>query len=137
MKKYFSIMAVFVTALLSFASCSSDDDEEQSFNYPMESLYGTWEGTEIKTDDVTIDLTNWLWYEYDFSITFNSDGTYRGKGYFGNGTGTYKAQGDMIYTYVSGEEYARYKVLSFSNNTATLIMYKDNESVQLKVKKSE
>lgn len=132
------IIAIFVVAVLSMSlvSCGSDDDE-QGFNYPMESLYGTWNGTEIKTEKATIDLTNLFWYEYKFSITFNSDGSYRGKGYFGNGTGTYKAEGDMIYTYVSGEEYARYKVLSFSGDTATLIMYMGDDSIQIKVKKSE
>jgi len=136
MKKYLLVMVALMATVLSFTSCSSDDEEE-GFNYPMENLYGTWEGTEIKTDEATIDLTNWLWYEYDFSITFNSDGTYRGKGYFGNGTGTYKAQGDMIYTYVSGTEYARYKVLSFDGSNATLIMYMGDESIQIKVKKSK
>ena len=37
--------------------------------------------------------------------TFNSDGTYNGRGYFGNGSGTYKISGNTIICYIEGEEY--------------------------------
>lgn len=114
------------------SACSSDD--EDSFNYPMETLYGTWEGVEIDIDGTIIDLTDWVYSKYRFSATFNSDGTYSGSGYFGNGSGTYKANGDMIYTYIDGKEYLRYQVVSMQGNTSTLIMIMEGSDETLKVK---
>lgn len=120
MKKLLSMMLLFTAMCLTFSACSKDDDEK--FDYPMETLYGNWKGTGIYINGSWIDVTSWLYYEYAFSIKFNSDGTYSGKGYFGNGSGTYKAVGNMIYTYVDGEEYAVYKVKSLTGNKAELSM---------------
>lgn len=135
MNKYIFLFALAVITVLSFTSCSKDDDEK--FNYPMETLYGTWEGTEIKVGSTTIDLTDfWTPSKYQFSTTFKSDGTYYGRGYFGTGEGTYKATGDMIYTYVDGQEYARYKVISLEYKEATLLMTTPGGSTaQIKVRK--
>lgn len=130
MKKVLFLLAMLPMVLLS--ACSSDD--EDSFNYPMETLYGTWEGVEIDIDGTIIDLTDWVYSKYRFSATFNSDGTYSGSGYFGNGSGTYKANGDMIYTYIDGKEYLRYQVVSMQGNTATLIMIMEGSDETLKVK---
>lgn len=130
MKKVLFLLAVLPMVLLS--ACSSDD--EDSFNYPMETLYGTWEGVEIDIDGTIIDLTDWVYSKYRFSATFNSDGTYSGSGYFGNGSGTYKANGDMIYTYIDGKEYLRYQVVSMQGNTSTLIMIMEGSDETLKVK---
>lgn len=129
------LLATVVITAMSFISCSNDDDDK--FNYPMETLYGTWEGTEIKVGDTTIDLTSfWTPSKYQFKTTFKSDGTYYGQGYFGTDSGTYKATGDMIYTYVDGQEYAKYKVLSLTNNEATLLMTTPGgETAQIKVRK--
>ena len=56
------------------------------------------------------------------SATFNSDGTYSGSGYFGNGSGTYTAKGNTITTFVSGQVYIVYTVLSLNGSTAELKM---------------
>lgn len=119
MKKLFVIL-LCATCVFMVSSCSKDDDE--NFDYPMETLYGTWEGTGMKVNNTWIDLTNIFYSKFAFSITFYSDGTYTGKGYFGNGKGTYKAEKDMIYTYVDGEEYYVYKVKSLDGNKAELLM---------------
>lgn len=138
MKKFFS-MTLFLTAmLLSFSACS-DDDEEDGFDYPMETLYGTWKGIELNTDGSWIDITTYPFTEFAFSIKFNPGGTYSGKGYFGNGSGTYKAKGKTIITYVDGEEYLRYEVKSISGNIAELSMTTkgSSESIGIKVRKEE
>lgn len=135
MKKAFLLSVLLIGIIITSTSCSKDDDPK--FDYPMETLYGNWEGTGIYVDGDWIDLTNYLWYEYRFSIKFNSDGTYSGKGYFGNGSGTYKVEGNMIYTYIDGKEYARYKVKSLSNNKAelTMAMEGSSETLELRVQK--
>lgn len=125
------IMASFV----SFTSCSSDD--EPDFDYPLETLYGTWEGTGIYIDGKWIDVTDYWYSKFAFSITFNSDGTYYGKGYFGTGSGTYKTSGKTIRTYVNGEPYNVYMVKSLSGTTAELSMGVEgsDETIDIRVKK--
>lgn len=135
MKKVFLLSVLLIGFVFAFTSCSKEDDPK--FDYPMETLYGNWEGTGIYVDGDWIDPTNWLYTKFAFSIKFNSDGTYSGKGYFGNGSGTYKAEGNVIYTYVDGKEYAKYTVKSLSNNKAELTMSMEgsNETLDLRVEK--
>lgn len=71
------------------------------------------------------DLLNCIFYE---------NGTYSGSGYFGNGSGTYKAEGDMIYTYIDGEELYRYKVHSISNGIAEVSMGVAGDNITLEIK---
>ena len=101
-----------------FSSCSSDDDDND-FNYPKESLYGTWKISEVKMSESS---TYTSWPMKETTATFNSDGTYSGSGYFGNGSGTYSAKGNTITTYVSGNVYIVYTVLSLNGSTAELKM---------------
>ena len=81
MKKYLlNIMTIIMVAVMSagFVSCSDDEDE---VSIPLESLYGTWNISEIKV------LESTPYYPWEFaktSATFNSDGTYQGKGVYGN-----------------------------------------------------
>lgn len=134
-KRSFLLSMMLIASIITFTSCSKDDAAD--FDYPMETLYGTWEGTGINVDGEWIDPTNWLYTKFAFSIKFNSDGTYSGKGYFGNGSGTYNAESNMIYTYVDGKEYAKYTVKSLSNDKAELTMSVEgsNETLDLRVKK--
>lgn len=121
MKKfYLNMMTALMVAVLSvgFASCSSDDDDDD-FNYPKESLYGTWKMSEVKMSENDSYIS---WPMKTTTATFNSDGTYSGSGYFGNGSGTYTAKGNTITTYVSGQVYIVYNVLSLSGSTAELKM---------------
>ena len=79
-------------------------------------------------------ITEYPYTKFAFSIKFNSDGTYSGRGYFGNGSGTYTAKGKTIITYVNGKEYLRYEVKSLSNNIAELSMTVDGSGETLEVK---
>lgn len=121
MRKYYYCMMTALTVMilsLGFVSCSSDDDDDD-FNFSKESLYGTWRMSEVKMSE---NGTYISWPMRATSATFNSDGTYSGSGYFGNGSGTYTAKGNTITTYVSGQVYIVYTVLSLSGSTAELKM---------------
>lgn len=125
-------MMVLLVSLISLSSCSKDDD---GFDYPMETVYGTWKGTDVYVDSKWVDITTYPYTKFAFSIKFNSDGTYYGSGYFGNGNGTYKAIGNTITTYVNGEEYAIYIVKSLSSNKAELKMIMGDDSIDIRVEK--
>ena len=124
-------MTALVVAILcvGFVSCSSDDDDD--FNYPMETLYGTWRMSEVKTSENGSYIS---WPMTPTSATFSSNGTYSGSGYFGNGTGTYVAKGNTITTYVEGEVYLVYTVLSLTGTTAELKMTMPGSDESLWVK---
>lgn len=134
MKKFLSMTLLFTAMFLTLSSCSKDDDD---FDYPMDTLYGTWEGISINIDGSWTDITEYPFTKFAFSIKFNSDGTYTGKGYFGNGSGTYTAKGKTIITYVDGKEYLRYDIKSLTNNVAELSMTVEGsgESLIVKVRK--
>ena len=104
MKKFLSMTLLFTAMFLTFSACSSDDDD---FDYPMDTLYGSWEGISINVNGGWVNITEYPYTKFAFSIKFNSDGTYSGRGYFGNGSRTYTAKGKTIITYVNGKEYCR------------------------------
>lgn len=132
-----SLMLVVLVSGLVVTGCS--EDEEDKFNYPLETLYGTWIGTGIymESDGTWIDPTSsWMYEDLEFSITFYENGKYYGKGFFGTGSGTYKTKGNTITTYVDGEMYLYYKVTSLTNNKAELTMYDGSgDSMKLRVTK--
>ena len=133
MKKYYlNMMTVLMAAVLciGFASCSSDDDEND-FNYPKESLYGTWKMSEVKMSESGSYIK---WPMTATTATFKSDGTYSGSGYFGNGSGTYIAKGNTITTYINDKVYIVYTVLSLSGSTAELKMTNPNSNEVLWIK---
>lgn len=107
----------------------------------MDVLYGTWQGTDVKTQNGWVNIENSYFSDVQFSITFYEDGSYYGRGYFGNGAGTYTASGKTIVTYVNGKEYYRYDVISLEGDRAHLLMYHKGETmaetseVEIKVKK--
>lgn len=113
-------------------------DEQESFKFDIENLYGTWQGIAIQSNGEWIDITQPPHTNLAFSVVFYENGTYSGSGYFGNGSGTYKAEGDMIYTYIDGEELYRYKVHSISNGIAEVSMgvAGDNITLEIKLQKS-
>lgn len=133
MKKYLFALLVCVMA---FAGCSKDD-ETPKFNYDLETLYGTWRVTEVQQKDgsffdVTTSVAEMV-FEPTYA-TFNENGTYSGRGEFGTGSGTYKAEGNTIYTYVEGVEYLRYEVKSLSGEKCHLVMKKQGSSSTLEIK---
>ena len=47
MKKFLSMTLLLTAMFLTFSACSSDDDD---FDYPMDTLYGSWEGISINVN---------------------------------------------------------------------------------------
>lgn len=125
-----------VICAVTFMGC--EKDEQESFKFDIENLYGTWQGIAIQSNGEWIDITQPPHTNLAFSVVFYENGTYSGSGYFGNGSGTYKAEGDMIYTYIDGEELYRYKVHSISNGIAEVSMgvAGDNITLEIKLQKS-
>lgn len=132
MKKLLLMMAA--VAVMGFTGCSKDNDTP-SFNYDLEVLCGTWDGIGINSNGEWIDITKFPYTEFAFTATFNTNGTYSGSGYFGNGSGTYTAVDDMIITYVEGEEYARYKIVSIEDNVAEMTMSVGDKGIGIRCKK--
>jgi len=122
-------------ALVMMAGCSKED--EPTFNYDLDILIGTWRVTHVMQDngaylDVTTTIAEMV-FEPTYA-TFNADGTYYGSGEFGTGSGTYKAVGNTIITYVGGEEYLKYDVLSLNVDQCELKMYQTGEESSIKIK---
>ena len=129
MKNVF-LCCVIALPLWGIVSCTKDNE----FNYPMETLYGTWVGTEIGTDGFWLDLDDIANSKFRFSVTFHDDGTYYGRGYFGTGSGTYRAEGDMIYTYVNDKPYYNYRVISLNGDRAELEISQDGSDATIAIR---
>ena len=128
MKKHLFLLLTLVVATVAFVSCSNDDDDNQ-YN---SDLVGTWKITEVKTSQ------SGSYIAWPFKTTyasFKSDGTYYGSGYFGNGSGTWSIKGNTVNTYVGGELYASYEIISVTSTTSELKMSMDGESIWIKCKK--
>ena len=128
MKKQLFLLLTLVVATFAFVSCSNDDDDNQ---YTSD-LVGTWKITEVKTSQ------SGSYIAWPFKTTyasFKSDGTYYGSGYFGNGSGTWSIKGNTVNTYVGGELYASYEIISVTSTTSELKMSMDGESIWIKCKK--
>ena len=133
MKKLTIMMLLAAFFTLCVTSCSKDDDD--SFAYPMEQLYGKWKTVEIKVDGRWYDVTKYPYTRFGMDITFYENGKFYGSGYLGNGSGTYTVSGKTITTYVSGKEYAVYTVNSLNGNEADLTLRMGSETLQMKAKK--
>ena len=133
MKKLTIMMLLAAFFTLCVTSCSKDDDG--SFAYPMEQLYGKWKAVEIKVDGRWYDVTKYPYTRFGMDITFYENGKFYGSGYLGNGSGTYTVSGKTITTYVSGKEYAVYTVNSLNGNEADLTLRMGSETLQMKAKK--
>ena len=126
-KLLFFWVALFATLSMSLVSCSDDDKDEPTKN----EIVGTWKLSQVSTDGGTKYIA---WPFETTTATFNSNGTYSGRGYFGTGTGTWKQKGKVITTYVGGEEYIKYEVLELSTSTCTLKMGMTGSSSYLHIK---
>lgn len=133
MKLKLLFLSIITLCSVALTSCSKDNDS--NFNYSMEFLYGTWSGTSVQVNGGWVNITEYPYTEFGFSIKFNPDGTYFGSGYFGNGSGTYSAKGNTITTYVGGEVYAKYEILSLSDKEVTATMTMETSSMNLKASK--
>lgn len=116
-----------------FVSCSKGSDSNElpsnivNPSFDVEQLYGTWKMDKASTDDVTyIDFDTFAKVKYGYSgsttATFNKGTTYSGSGLFGNGSGTYDVNRNVITTYIDGKILYMYKVISLSNGQCKLIM---------------
>lgn len=119
MKKTLFLLITILT--ISFIGCSDDDDSEYK-----DAIIGTWELTQIEFGG------GWTSIPRRTYATFNSDGTYNGRGYFGNGSGTYKIFGNTIICYIEGEEYVRYDIIELNSNSCTLNMKIGSEEFKIK-----
>lgn len=135
MKKFLTLIVATATLCLSFSSCQKED--AWKFDYSKDTLCsGTWHGTAVYSGGSWIDITSSYYSKFQFTIKFNTDGTYYGTGYFGNGSGTYTASGNTINTYVDGELYYYYVVKSMSGNNAELTMTSSKgSSIDIRVQK--
>lgn len=130
MNRLFSILSLIVlaTITLGVASCSKDNNEDEP---TLNDIVGTWKIAEVSTND-GVSFSSWPFQET--TATFNSDGTYTGKGYFGNGSGTWKQNGTKITTYVGGKEYIAYTVKELTSLTCTLVMSQTGSDATIWVK---
>lgn len=131
MKKVFSLMLLLATLLVSFTACSDDKDEPEDIK---SQIIGTWDATSVKFSDTNwVDITSRP--SLALSITFNSDGSYYGRGALGNGSGTYTVTGKTIKTYVDGELYGTYYVKSLSGKNAELSLTMGSSSMEIRAVK--
>mgnify|MGYP001442252546 FL=1 len=112
-----------------FASCSSDEDED---NPIKDQIIGTWKMTHLDSGSGYIEVPSSMTQTY---ATFNQDGTYSGRGYFGNGTGTYSVSGKTIKCYVEGELYLTYTVINVTSSNAELKMSDGETDINVKCSK--
>ena len=130
MKRLFFLIMSIMTLCLSTTSCSKDDVP----GFDKSIIIGTWDLTEAYINGQWIDLTSSKYSHYQASITFKDGGQYTGKGYFGNGDGTYTYDGKIINTYVSGKLYYSYEIASLTQTSCELIMSNEAGDTPLKIK---
>jgi hypothetical protein len=138
MKNKLLYLIAFIFFGLTFNSCSKNDDDkgaEIDFDYPQEYLLGTWESTEISLDNVKYyDITNeYSYYDtFKFTLTLSAGGKYSTNGYFGNGKGTYHAEGKTIKFYLNGTKYMyTIRVLAMTNSQAKILVTVDGSGSNL------
>lgn len=135
MKRTLLATITLLALIVTFSRCKKN--EPSTFDYPLETLYGTWRITHVEQKNgVMLDVTTYSAEKYfkPTYATFNEDGTYSGRGYFGNGSGTYKAQGKTITCYIDGSEYVKYDVLSLSGQECELKMKVTDSDTSSKIR---
>ena len=136
MKKIFRLLGIGLIMTLALSACEKADLWD--FDYPKDVLCGgTWSGYELKLKGEWVDITRQEYKDLQFTISFKTDGTYYGTGYFGTGSGTYEAHGKTIKTYVDGEMLYIYTVKSMSGDIAEITMTSPGSttSLEFRVKK--
>ena len=126
MKKYLFFLLTLVVASFAFISCSSDDDDNGDYDKSM--IVGTGEMTAESGTYVD-------WPLRKTYATFNADGSYYGSGYFGTGRGTWSLKGNTLNTYVEGELFASYTIISATSTVSEMKMSIGDESIWVKCKK--
>lgn len=135
MKRLVFYVSIIFLGSLFLRSCQKVDS--WAFDYPKEVLCGgVWCSDAVKSQGKWIDVTGAAFKDLQFTISFSTDGTYTGTGYFGTGKGTYEAIGNVIKTYIDGELFYTYTVHSMNADVAELTMKgSGTSSLELRVKK--
>lgn len=124
-------MLLLATLMVFLPACSDDKDEPDDIT---SQIIGTWDATSVKFSD-----TDWIDISsrpsLALSITFNTDGSYYGRGALGNGGGTYTVSGNTITTYIDGELYGTYYVKSLNGNNAELSLTIGSSSMDIRAVK--
>lgn len=127
------IIKAFLLMALMLPVVSCEKEEEPDFNYPKEAVYGTWDATDVNFGDGWIDVTQ-SWIDFELSLTLYEDGTFCGRGEFGNGCGTYTMYGNTIQTYINDKEYLKYEVVNLT--AGEFIVYdRSGDSMKIKAKR--
>lgn len=122
MKKILFVILLCATTIVSFTSCSKDDD-----SVSKNKIVGTWDAKQVKVDGdwITIPSNS----RYSMSMTFYEDGMYYGRSdIFGTGYGTYKISGNSVKTYLDGKYMYTYRIKSITDTTAEVTMIDEDSS---------
>ena len=137
MKKQLLMLAVLFGLATTYTSCKKNDPTTPAFEYSIGTLHGTWRITHVESKyGLMVNVTDPI-AERSFKptyATFNADGTYSGRGFLGNGSGTYKASGKTITCYIDGKEFMKYDVLSLDGNTCELKMYEPGSEQSIRIR---
>ena len=96
---------------------NNENNEHSETIFNREDIVGTWKITHAKYDEGAT-MTEW---EFDDTYaTFKANGRYIGRGYWGNGEGTYSIEHNTITTYVNSLPYILYEVISLNNDIAEI-----------------
>ncbi len=131
MRKLLVFLFIFNYFLIN--SCSSKDtSDNDEFIYDLNTLYGIWKVTEIDTGSGYEPVHDLMIQTY---TTFNSDGTYSTKGYYGSGSGKYLTVNKSIKCYIEDKLFMTFEVLNLSENNAEFKMSKYNGTAKIKYQK--
>ncbi|WP_298062026.1 hypothetical protein [uncultured Rikenella sp.] len=123
MKKLLCFLLLCATTVVSFTSCSKDDDKSTL----KDKIIGTWEAKQVKVDGEWIAIPSYS--RYSMSMTFYEDGQYYGRSdFFGTGYGIYKITGSSIKTYVDGDYMYTYRINSITDTAAEVQMLDEDSS---------
>lgn len=124
------MLFVVVAALV---GCGKDGDTSDQESPYKSSIVGTWELTHFNGTPVSAlpDV-----FSRTTTITFGADGSYSGGGVFGSGSGTYVLEGSVAKTYIDGELYHTYEIVSLSGDVVEAKMTDASGTATIKAKKA-
>ena len=121
-KILYSIFSI-VTAGLLLIGCETNPNGDELDNEPGVAevdralLYGEWEIAKAK---YAPDATMTEWDQKPTYFTFNENGIYEGKGFYGDVKGVYTLQDNVIKVLIDNVTYAEYKVLAQAEDALTV-----------------